>query len=538
MNFDTTVRTGTPTRTSTAAAVGVALLVIAALLAQVDLVVVPALVGAAGACTFAASLWLVSLDDWETVTAILASLLTVPVALGLTVGTLGTVLTLVGAFFPVQNTAALSVRSLLLISRVGIVIGCLFAVLGVLLGIRNVVDAESLTDYYWLTLKTGVVPGLTGGVLIIGAFLAGGGQIAGHGGVWGFVPADLGRWLLAPTGGLHLATLFGLLALAVLSVRAAIGSLPVAELLADRGAGETEERRVEQVRSVLGWLVTVALFGFLVALVAEFSMDGATLRDALGPSVYRPLATLSTAPLVRSLLVLAIGVALPTVAAVRVLRRAARSSVESFLQRIGPFIGGAVVTAIAFSTARQVLAALVEWTASQLPGAFGTTFQTTADQFAGFFGAPALVVTLAAVLVAVTATVVLVFRFAVFAGYLSQQTAGYSLAAGGLFVATAFAGTVGAPAWLVFGGLVGSLFVWDVGQYGTTLGEEIGRHAPTRDAELVHAGGTLAVGLFGTAVAYGVGTLFESGGAGTASTDVVALLGVLVGIVFLVTALR
>jgi hypothetical protein len=82
-----------------------------------------------------------------------------------------------------------------------------------------------------------------------------------------------------------------------------------------------------------------------------------------------------------------------------------------------------------------------------------------------------------------------------------------------------------------------ALLVRDVGTDGTTLGRELGRAAPTRDAELVHAGGTLTVGLVGTGLAYGISTVV-GGGLADGSIAVVALMGVLVGIVFLVAALR
>jgi uncharacterized membrane protein len=102
----------------------------------------------------------------------------------------------------------------------------------------------------------------------------------------------------------------------------------------------------------------------------------------------------------------------------------------------------------------------------------------------------------------------------------------------------AFAGTVAAPAWLVFGGLVASLFVWDAGRYGTVLGREIGRRAPTSEAELVHAGGTLAVGALGTVGAVALGSGLGPEGLTPSSTTLLALAGALAGVVLLVAALR
>ena len=526
-----------PTRTSTAITAVVTAVVVALLLGEVRLLVWPAVVGSAGAACFAAGLHLVALDRGEPVTGVVASVLTVAVAVGLLVGTLGTVLLLVGAFFPVETTAALSIRSLQLVSRLGIVLGCVLAVLGVLLGLRNVVDRRALASYFQLGVKTSVVPALVGGAMIAGVYLTQ--SDANSPALLGTLPAVLGRWLLTPDPvATHLATLALLVAAAALAVRAAVDALPIAELLADSGVGQTRERRVEQTRRLLGWAGGVALAAAPVVFVTELVVGPAGLSGALGASFYRSLVALSTAPGLRLLLVAATAIAVPTVVAVRLLRWVAQGSVAAFANRLGPFVGGAAITAGAVVVAQPVVRGLSGWVAGKLPAPFSSAFRESTAVFVDFYGAPTIVVLLVAVLVAVTATFALLFRVGVFAGYLSAETAGYSLASGGLFVATAFAGTVGASPWLVFGGLVGSFLVWDTGRYGTTLGEEVGRHAPTRDAELVHAGGTLAVGLLGTGLAYGIATTMESGFTPGSPTSVVALVGVLVGVVFLVAALR
>ncbi|MFC7131748.1 MULTISPECIES: DUF7519 family protein [Salinibaculum] len=536
MSTETSTHTGRPTLTSTAITAVVTAGLVALLFGEVDLVLWPALFGTAGAACFAASLHLVSTARMETVTGVLASLLTVAVGVGFLVGTVGTVLVLVGSFFPVETTGQLVTRSLLLLSQVGVVVGCLFAVLGVAVGVRNVVDGSTLASYFWLTVKTSLVPAVAGAAMVVGAYLTSGSQPPV---LLGPLLAGVGDWLLAPAPvTTHLGTLALLVAVAALSVRAAIAALPVAELLADSGGGETEQRRVEGVRRALTWTAAVGVVGAIPLAVLEVGGGPTDLRQLVGPGLYRTLVELSTAPPLRSVLVGATAVAVPTVVATRLLRRAARGSITGFLSRIGPFVGGAVVTAVAIAVAQSVVAWLVASIAAELPTPFETAFRESVTLYTDFFGAGTIVVVLVALLVGVTAAVVLVGRLALLAGYLSGETAGYSLASGGLFVAATFAGTVDAPAWLVFGGLVGAFLVWDVGRYGTTLGEEIGRRAPTRNAELVHAGGTLAVGLVGTVLAYGVATTIEADIAADSPTAVVALMGVLAGIVFLVAALR
>jgi hypothetical protein len=88
----------------------------------------------------------------------------------------------------------------------------------------------------------------------------------------------------------------------------------------------------------------------------------------------------------------------------------------------------------------------------------------------------------------------------------------------------------GPPAGLVVGTL-GALLAWDYGENAITLGEQLGREADTRRAELVHAAAALGVGAVGSGVVYGV-YLAASGG-----RPVTALVFLLIGVVLLAGAL-
>lgn len=524
-----------PTRVSTALTAVVTAVVVVLLLGEANGIIRPAVVGGAGAACFAASLYVLSVDRLETVAGVVTAILTVGVAVGTLAATLGTALLLLGELFPVDNAAAIPDRSLFLIGRLGVVVGCVLAVLGVLLGLRRIVDREVLSTYFWSTVKTGLVPAAVGSALVASAFLTGASTETPA--LLGTLRTDVTRWLLAPEPGrTHAATLALLLAAGTLGVRAAVGALPVAELIADSGGGETRERRVEQARRVLGWAGAIALAAAPALFAIELLVD--PLRQTVGTTLYRPVVALSTAPVLRTVLVGIATTTAVTVIVVAGLGRAARGSVAGFVSRIGPFVGGGFITAGGIAVAGPVLDGLVAWITPRLPGPLGGTFRESTATFVDFFGTSTIVVCLVAALVCVTAAVVLIFRFVAFAGYLSAGSAGYSLAAAGLFVGTAFAGTVGASAWLVFGGLVGTFLVWDTGRYGTTLGQEIGRRAPTRGAEAVHAGGTVAVGLVGTGLAYGITAAARGGLGNPMGGSVVALMGVLAGIVFLVAALR
>jgi hypothetical protein len=535
-DIDTTNhRTGTPTRTSTVLSLVVGLAVVGLLLWRVDLVLAPVLVGSGGALCFAAGLWLVGLDRWVPVARGLAGLLALPVSLGLLVATLGTVLLLASSVLPVDSQAGLSLLSLTLVTQVGVVAGCIFAVLGILLGVRNIVDEESVTAYFWVSVQTAIVPGVVGTFFATGAILTQ--QELGIGGA-GFID-EFVRWVFVP-GRLqtHLGTVLLLVALAAATLRAAIDALPIAELVGDSGTGETDHWRISQLRTALQILAfgTTALCG--LAFLVETIRRPIELQQLLGLGLYRTVTDISTAPGLRSLLVVVIvaatGVWLGSVG----LQRIATSSTRAALRRTGPVAAGGLVTVGGIAFGRPIVETFISEVGWRLPAPFDDVFFSYATDVVGFFGASPLVLTAAFLLLGMTVSLLLCFRFAVFAGYLSDESAGYSLASGGLFVAAAFAGTLATEAWVLFAALVGVFFVWDMGRYGTTMGNEIGRHASTRDAELVHAGGTLGVGLLGVGAAYGLQRLLSMGAVEQTPTAVVALVGALVGIIFLVTALR
>lgn len=77
-----------------------------------------------------------------------------------------------------------------------------------------------------------------------------------------------------------------------------------------------------------------------------------------------------------------------------------------------------------------------------------------------------------------------------------------------------------------------TIVAWDVGQYGITIGDQLGRGAATARIEFVHAALTATVGLAAAAVGYAAYLLIDAEGSALA----VALL--LAGILALATALR
>lgn len=533
---DTTDRhAGTPTATSTVLSLVAGLCVVGLLRWQAGLALAPMLVGSGGALCFAVGLWLVGQDRWGPIAPVLAGLLALPVALGVFVAVFGTALVLASASLPVGSAAALSVLTLTVIARVGIVAGCVFAVLGLALGVRNVVDADTVSAYFQVCVQTAVVPGLVGVVLAGSAVLS---LLGGGVGTVGVLDG-IGRWLFAPNRlRTHVGTLLALVAVASLTLRAAIRALPVAELFGDGGAGETDLSRLDQLQSALGLGAVTAGLLCAPAVATETLFQPVEIQRLLGMGLYTTVAGLSAAQLLRSLLVLTAVGSTGILAASVALKRAATSSGRTTLRRAGPFVAGGLLTAAGVTFGRPLVDAFVAAVGVRLPAPFDDVFFESTSEVVATFGASTLVVVATTFLLVATVVFVVFFRLAVFTGYLSAETAGYSLASAGLFVAAAFAGTVVTEAWVLFAALVGVFFVWDMGQYGTTMGTEVGRNASTRDAELVHAGGTLAVGAAGVGAAYALQRALAAGTVGGVQIAVVALVGVLAGIVFLVTALR
>ncbi len=523
-----------PTRTSTVLSVVVGLGVIGLLCWQIPLVVGPVIAGSVGALCLAASLWLVGRDRWGVLARAGAGLLTLPVTLGLFAALIGTVLAAVDMFLPVRGPTTISLLSLTLVTHVGVVVGCVLAVLGLTLGVRNVIDGQRLADHYWLTIQTALVPATIGALLATGAFLT-----KNTTSLDTAIVGDTLGWLFAPgTGQTHLMSSLALVAIMLAAVRAVVDALPVAELLADSGTGETEQHRVSQLLDILGRAALLTGVAALIALSAELLFPPTEFRRAVSYETYQLLVDLSTIPLVRFSAVAVSVLCLGIVGVVSLLQRLAANSADSVLQRVGPFGAGILLAATSLTIGGPLLENSVRNIGRALPSPASSIFFGHARELLYFFGPPTLALLFGALLVAVAATMLLVLRFAVFAGYLSDETAGYSLASGGLIVAAAFAGTIVSAPWVLFTALVGGLFVWDMGRYGTTLGKEIGRHAPTRDTELVHAGGTLAVGLVGAGSAYAIQRLLSADIVQDSPAAVVALAGVLAGIVLLVAALR
>lgn len=525
-----------PAPTSSAVAALGTVGVIGALLSQVDDILGPVLLGAVGAVLFGLSCWLLSGERFETVARPLVSVLTLPVALGL-FGSSGVAsLVLASSLFPVASSDLFSTTALTILAHTGVVFGCTIAVLGVTLGSRNVVTATSLRRYSATTFGTAIVPGLVAAGLVAEAAVF---RDQGPLSVTVEALSLVWAWLTAGEGvGLELTGFLFVVGAAVAGMLAAVVVLPVRALLQDSGREQTTTLDVDRLRARLTLTAGVFVVLQLLALSAELVYAQDKLASVLGSTAYSVLYGLASARFLRLVFLLLALVTVTAAALAALTRRVARQSLESRARTVGPLVGGVVVTAVAVVVAEPVYETVLSLILESSPRSTAANVERASAELTAVYGVETFAVALGFALVAGTLCFVLLLRLALFFRYLSKTSPGYSLAGAGLFLGVVAAGTLDVSLWLVFGGILVSLLVWDVGRYGTTLGREVGGSTATRHTELVHAGGTLFVGLFGALA--GRVLLTQSGSLWTipSGQTSVALLALAVGLVSFVIALR
>jgi hypothetical protein len=203
----------------------------------------------------------------------------------------------------------------------------------------------------------------------------------------------------------------------------------------------------------------------------------------------------------------------------------------------GAIAGGVVSTVAVVAVSERVYSGAVREIIDRFPEQLEAEIQDLSTTAATTYGESTLLLLAAMLCVGVVVGLLGVVRLAVAADLLDDDSAGSSLAGIGVFLAAVFAGTVGAPAWLVVTGVAASLLVWDAGRFGTGLAREA---APgrTRRVELVHLAGTALVGVLATAAALLVIGWLPAEQTGLSAADLLALCSFVVGLLALAVALR
>ncbi|MFC7058173.1 DUF7519 family protein [Halovenus salina] len=318
------------------------------------------------------------------------------------------------------------------------------------------------------------------------------------------------------------------------STLAAVVVLPVAELDGSPAAGRRESRLV----SWLSRIAAVVIVLHLGALGLEVALSEEELASLLTPGLYDGLAGVAVSQLLRQMLLAVTAVTLSAVVLAQVARSLAGRADGASGRSLGPLAGGVVVTLLAITVAETVYETVLGLVFDSLPEATQSNVEQMTTEAAAVYGEELFVVLLAFVLVTATLCFVVLLRVALTFDYLPDAAPGFALASVGLFFAVIAAGTVGASMPVVFGGVVCSLLVWDAGEFGATLGREVGTRASTRETEVFHTGAALGVGLCGAAAAWALSAQAETLFSVASATSAAALVALAVGLGSFVIALR
>jgi hypothetical protein len=386
----------------------------------------------------------------------------------------------------------------------------------------------------------GIIVPLTGLQLLVAAATAPASTLAAVGALAFDSPEPLlavGRALLAPRGPTALLTSVCYLVALVWIARALVGALPVVAVFPPRRRPEIAAR-VDDLRATLGRALfgtaAVGIGGYILALGAGVAAP-ARLGAALDPPLSGLVTGLLTAVSLRVLLLTLLGLGVAVLIAERLRRRVRRlSETDVRLAAMPPL--GAAGTALGLGVVLELLltpAAVVRMLPPALEGPAAGVLDGGLLA-AAFLAAFASLVVLGALLLGLA---VLVGSPA-----LPDRALGPALAATGVFGLGLMLAVFGGPSALSVLAAVVALVVWDAGEFAAGLRTELGTDAHTRRGELVHVGGSLAVGVAALWLALALELLVASGAIVPMVPDTALAAGALAiafgTVVLLLSALR
>lgn len=485
----------------------------------------PAWVGVASGVGLSVSLWLVRWERWRSVGLVFSSLFAVPVAAGLAGALVGTIAALAAGIVPIESIAAARIDIIDIGTRTVIVLGCVAAAVGATAAPFDVIDTETMATYTNLILRIQLLPVAIGSALFARGTLA----LLQSRGVVGNALSSLTAVFLTPDPSrTHLAVVCLMIAVGAPTVARAIDSLPLVELFPEHSEPiDAASTRLVQT----GWLGVFLVFP---AGVIEFGLGQRWLASLVPPLVYDSLVAVTATPLLRQLIWWLFLWSIVTIGVARLLRRTAQGSPDDVGVTTGPYIASAAVSGVALAASDLVVSVLLD----AIPAPVGESVTTTVEPFITQFGTGSITLVLVSVVLGISGVVVGALWFALRVRYVPERTAGVTLAASGLFLASGAALTLDVSPLFGVGGLVGAIVVWDAGAFGTTLRTEMGSGTDTRRTELVHTGGTLSVGVVGTLLTLGLAGTARGAVSVDSGTALAALVFCLVAVVALIIALR
>jgi len=466
------------------------------------------LYGGAGAVLLAGILWLLASDRWRIAGAGLTGI-ALPVVSG-------AVLAGIGYTFTSQ------VRRTVPVGSVFLVLGATVAVFGAI-ATRDVLARETLGDCLRAGFRTTVVVGAT---MTLAALL----RFASHDQPF----SDPLAVLFDPSATLPLASFLALLGAALYGTRAAIHTLPIDALL--DGTITPGTRR--GFSTIDRWLSGIALplaLGTVTAVLLEIGQS--TPYAWLPATLVEPLGLVVGSGAVRMLLALSAGVAAATLGLARFAQSTSRRPGRETLAAVAPYGTGLALSGCAILFHETFLSALTGRVERQLPAQLVVPFREVRSEALSSYGGELLALVVVTALLVVSLTVVALALLSVRFGLLDSPAPDASVAAVGLFTTAVFATVLDVSLALALIGVLASVLVWDVGEFGGTLGRELGSRARTLRTELVHGGGTLLVGSGAVVVALGIERTVTDPGVGS-TVGAVALVGAVAAGLLLVVASR
>lgn len=341
------------------------------------------------------------------------------------------------------------------------------------------------------------------------------------GAITALIGASLGL-LQAGSAGASLTGFAVLAVAAIAAVRGALRVLPIAELAAKDDRERIRDRIDGADRRLSQWLwVALAVLVASVLIWAFLGTGVAWLSDVLAP-----VAALAGSPLARIPLFVAAVIAGVLAVTGHAVRWAGGTVIERTRRGIAAAVGVGV-TILLVALHRTILVTAVD--------VLDPDIAVVIQEFVGAVGPVSTVLMATTFVVIGFVMALLAIPGAVGVGLASDRAAGPAFAAAGLLGGAGLAVKY-APAVAVLAGVVAAMVVWDLGEFGVGMAEEVEGASADR-AELVHAAGTIGIGVivFGGAVgAHALVTRFGQKG----SSALAALAVIFVGIVLLAAALR
>ena len=331
---------------------------------------------------------------------------------------------------------------------------------------------------------------------------------------------------LSGLGGVSVAAF--LVASAAVCLLIALRTLPLVELAA--------APKQDAIAAHLDWNVrllklTALVCGFLSLVVAGMAGERSTFE--LPSIISGPLYAVTGSVTLRAVLIVISILSVLAVVLTYVIQHVSRMDADSLVTYGIPLGVGSALAGCAFLVAGPLLSKLMAG-----PLATSPTFVSTVQRLLIQSVLTPGLLAVTGLTVVLTIPLLIIILLVVLSPFLPANARSAALASNGIFAASIGVGLLGVLPLVVFGGLAASFIIWDVTQHATVLGLEVGRNAPSAHVELIHAAGSVLVGV--CAIGLATGGLLAARMVPTVEgvTAVVAIVGAVVGVGIVLAAVR